>query len=167
MNVLSWIPLLGLTAIAATTGNGADAVFVKAAMQSGQAEIAQAAVQANSTDYRVRQFAGRMTTDHGAADRQLVAIASTLDMDVSAAPQPGLSGVTPAPGGLAYAPASGKVLAPAAYFRQQVRAHADAISLFSREAASGSNARLRAFAARTLPVLKSHLALARKYLASY
>ena len=44
-----------------------------------------------------------------------------------------------------------------AYDSMQVDAHKDAISFFERYADGGDNAELKAWAAKTLPELKSHL----------
>ena len=159
--------LLLAPALPAASASAADSAFVKAALQSGTHEIAQAALQADSTDYRVRQFAGRMTTDHKVADQQLIALAGARGIDTSAAPsQPAITGTSPAPNGVAGAPAAGgKHLSPREYFREEITAHQKAVALFRHEASSGTDAQLRAFARSTLPVLEQHLQLAQRYLA--
>jgi putative membrane protein len=43
------------------------------------------------------------------------------------------------------------------YIKSQVAAHRQAVALFRKEAASGQDAQAKAFAAATLPTLKSHL----------
>jgi predicted outer membrane protein len=47
------------------------------------------------------------------------------------------------------------------YMRQQLKAHEKAISLFEREANSGKDPELKAFASNTLPALREHQQLAR------
>jgi putative membrane protein len=47
------------------------------------------------------------------------------------------------------------------YNSMQVSAHENAVSLFERYAKSGDNARLKDWAARTLPALKQHLDMAK------
>jgi len=49
-----------------------------------------------------------------------------------------------------------------AYDQMQVQAHEEAVMLFEAYAASGDNADLKAWAAKTLPHLKEHLAMAKK-----
>jgi hypothetical protein len=49
-----------------------------------------------------------------------------------------------------------------AYMRQMVKDHENALKLFETEARNGRDDDLRAFAAKTLPTLKEHLAMARK-----
>jgi putative membrane protein len=48
------------------------------------------------------------------------------------------------------------------YDRMQADAHRDAVDLFTRYSASGDNAELKAWAGKTLPHLRDHLALAQK-----
>ena len=49
-----------------------------------------------------------------------------------------------------------------AYDQMQVQAHEEAVALFEEYSKSGDNADLKAWAAKTLPHLKEHLALAKK-----
>lgn len=161
-----YTPLLLAVALLGA-GTGRDGVFIKQALQSGTHEVAQAALEAtNSTDSRVRQFAGRMTTDHQQANQQLIVLGNSRGIDTSFAPsQPAITAMTPAPNGVANEPASGgRVLAPTAYFREEIAAHEKAIALFEREASSGTDSQVRAFAKQTLPILRGHLKLAQKYL---
>jgi|GEM_PF-1339970 putative membrane protein len=156
--------ILPLPLVAASGVSAGDRAFVQAALKSGIAEVQRAAVQVNAVDYRVRQYAGRMTTDHQAANQQLAAIAADIGVDTGSAqpiqPQPATTPGAGAPN----MPSGAKALTPVAYFSAEVRAHQQAIALFSREASSGSNTKLQAFAKKTLPVLKEHLRLAQTYL---
>jgi putative membrane protein len=45
--------------------------------------------------------------------------------------------------------------------RRQIRDHEKTIALFEREAKSGKDAELKAFAEKTLPTLKEHLSMVR------
>ncbi len=158
--------ILALTLIAASSGVSAtDRAFVSAALKSGVAEVDQAAVAANAIDYRVRQFAGKMTTDHQAANQQLAAIASDIGVDTGSTqplqPQPA---TTPGMGRPNVPAANPSPPSPVAYFEQQVREHQQAIALFTHEASAGTNEKLRAFARQLLPTLRAHLQLAQTYL---
>jgi putative membrane protein len=166
MHMRHLLSIIFAAALMGASGNisAGDRAFVQAALKSGIAEVQRAAVQANSADYRVRQYAGRMTTDHQAANQQLAAIASDIGVDTGSAqpiqPQPATT-----PGnGRPNAPSGGKALPPAAYFSVEVRAHQHAIALFSRQASGGHNPKLSAFAKQTLTTLKAHLQLAQTYL---
>jgi putative membrane protein len=50
----------------------------------------------------------------------------------------------------------------AAYDHMQLQAHEEAVALFERYAKDGDNADLKAWAAKTLPHLKEHLAMAKR-----
>jgi putative membrane protein len=50
----------------------------------------------------------------------------------------------------------------AAYDRLQLQAHEEAVALFEQYARSGDNADLKAWALKTLPHLKEHLAMAKR-----
>jgi putative membrane protein len=50
----------------------------------------------------------------------------------------------------------------AAYDRMQMEAHEQAVALFEQYARNGDNADLKTWAARTLPHLKEHLAMAKR-----
>jgi putative membrane protein len=158
-------PVLTLTlTAAASSASAGDRAFVQTALKSGIAEVQRAAVQANAVDYRVRQYAGRMTTDHQAANQQLTAIAADAGIDTGSA-QPIQPQAATTPGlGRPNVPPGAKALPPVQYFSEEVRAHQQAIALFSHEASGAANSKLQAFAKKTLPVLKEHLRLAQTYL---
>jgi putative membrane protein len=48
-----------------------------------------------------------------------------------------------------------------AYDQRQLQGHEKAVSLFEQYAKTGDNPRLKAWAAKTLPHLKGHLAMAK------
>lgn len=48
------------------------------------------------------------------------------------------------------------------YFKDQLGAHEDAVSLFERYAEDGDDAQLQAFARQTLPTLKLHLEMVKE-----
>ena len=56
---------------------------------------------------------------------------------------------------------SGKRL-DAAYDQMQVRAHKEAVDLFTKYSQTGDNSELKQWAAKTLPTLKEHLSMAEK-----
>jgi putative membrane protein len=154
---------VALLATAAELSN-LDRIFIQKALQSGGAEVRRAAVEADSSDYRVRQYAGKITTDHQISNQQLMAIASKFGVDMEGAPpQPPLQ-TTPNPLGRPNAPASHAKPMPAKqYFQTEVEAHRQAIALYEHEASSG-NPQLRQYAKQTLPVLQKHLQMAETYL---
>jgi Domain of unknown function (DUF4142) len=50
------------------------------------------------------------------------------------------------------------------YFRSEVALHQKSLKLYEREASSGSDARIRAYAKQQIPILKAHLQMAQTYL---
>jgi putative membrane protein len=147
---------------AASQVSAGDRAFVAAALKSGTAEVQRASVMVNSTDSRVVALAAKMRTDHQEANQQLSAIASTKGIDTEGAiPQPPQH-TTPAPnGGRVNVPQSNPApMKPAAYFKTEVQAHQQAIALFKKEASSGTDPQIRAFAKKTLPILEQHLKMA-------
>jgi len=130
---------------------GGDRTFVMEAAKGGMAEVAlgQLAQQRGSSD-AVKQFGSRMVDDHTKANDELKQIAmgkgitladATPPKDAQARKLEGLSG--------------------AAFDREYMtKMHADhrkTIALFEKEAQSGRDPELKAFAAKTLPTLQEHL----------
>ncbi len=137
-----------LAVILLAAASKADSAFVQAALRGNTTEIQHAQLQANSADSCVRQYAGRINSDHQIANQQLVSIANSEGIDTSAA--------TPQP-----TPATGRPAATATqYFRSEVSLHQQALKLYQKEASSGSDPRIRAYAKQQLPVLKKHLQMA-------
>ncbi len=139
-----------------------DATFIQTALKSGTAEIKEGSVQADVSDSYVHDFAGKMVTDHSAANRELLALANELHVQVPSGVAP-MAAAPYSPAPLNAQPERAQKMPPAEYFKKEIADHEQAIALFKKEAASGENARVKAFAEKTLPVLESHLALAQKY----
>ncbi|AKM33127.3 hypothetical protein AB870_22605 [Pandoraea faecigallinarum] len=135
---------------------GADASFVDAAGRSGMLEIqaSQLALE-RSPNTEVKNFARQMVADHTRAGNQLQQIAARKGIRVPAAAEvnPELQTLTSRQGhdfDVAYVATAG----PAA--------HEQAVRLFQREADSGDDPEIKAFARSTLPTLQRHLTMARK-----
>jgi putative membrane protein len=137
--------------------SSADRDFVEKAAQGGIAEVALgklASKQAASTD--VKSYGKTLVGDHSKANDELKAIAGrkniTLPSDVTASQKKAedrlekLSGAS----------------FDREYVKQMVKDHEDTIKLFEKEAKSGKDADLKAFAEKTLPTLKEHLTHARQ-----
>lgn len=131
--------------------------FVHKAASSGKAEVQlgkMAQEQAASSD--VQQFGQRMVTDHTQANEELMAIAQDKNIDV-----PTKMDAKHQQTAEALAKLNGASF-DRAYMRQMVEDHEKAVQLFSKEAQQGQDADLKAFAAKTLPILEEHLQLARQ-----
>lgn len=114
---------------------------------------------ARGLDARVRAFAARMVMDHTRIGAELMIFARARSIVVK--PDPGVAKlVADTFAGMAGARFD------TAYVGLAVRDHEASVALFEEESRVGSDAELKAWAARTLPTLREHLRLARDLQAS-
>ncbi|HEX5123916.1 MAG TPA: DUF4142 domain-containing protein [Rhodanobacteraceae bacterium] len=153
--------IIGTSAIAmlafagAAIGASADSDFVMKAAQGGteEVELGQlAATQAGSAD--VKQFGQRMVTDHSTANDELKTVAAksgaTVPADLSKKQQSDKAKLSKLNG----------AEFDKAYMKMMVSDHKEDIAEFEKEAKSGKDPDVKAFASKTLPTLKEHLQLA-------
>jgi len=133
----------------------ADQPFAREAAIGGMAEVALGTLakeKASSAD--VKQFADRMVTDHGNANDELKQWAQqkhvTLPAAVDAKHQATHDRL---------AKLSGQAF-DKAYMSDMLMDHQHDVAAFKREAASGKDPDLKAWAAKTLPTLQDHLKMA-------
>lgn len=133
-----------------------DMKFATTAAQGGMAEVAVGQVassKAASAD--VKQFAQRMVTDHTKANQELNQTASksgvTLPQGVAKEDKAKADRLTRLEG----------AAFDKAYMKMMVEDHEKTVALFEKEANSGSDPDMKAFAQKTLPTLKEHLEMAR------
>ena len=133
----------------------ADQQFVQDAGTAGATEIAASKLAlTNSSDAEVKSFAQRMIADHTRLARNLDIVAKR-------------QGITAAPSADASVTGSLESLHGAdfdkAYIAQvAVDGHRKAVAVFSAESKDGSNAQLKNVAARALPIIKHHYAMAQE-----
>lgn len=154
------LALLGVSALGfaqdEVTASAEETLFIDAASQSDIFELAAARLAlAQAESPEVVAFAEEMIDAHTRTTVELLPLADDL-------------GVTPTSDG---SPADGILLSElrglsgaefdAAYLEQQVRAHEDAVTVFTLAQPTLEDAGLAAFAERTLPVLREHLEEAR------
>jgi putative membrane protein len=139
----------------------ADSTFAMKSAQGGMAEVelGNLAVQKASSQ-KVKQFGQQMVEDHTKANEELKTIAAgkgiTLPSKIdppSQATQKHLSMMT----GAAF---------DRAYMEDMVKDHQKDVAEFQKEADSGTDPDLKAFAAKTLPTLQQHLKMAQETLSS-
>ena len=131
-----------------------DQHFVRKAVEAGDAEIAEAQLALDKSDNAdVKSFAQMIVDDH-------TKIGSNLQNIVSDSSPPGDTGSADDRAVGRLKSLSGKRF-DVAYIKTQVRAHHQAVVLFSKEAAHGDDPQLRQFATETLPVLKHHQGMAK------
>ena len=104
----------------------------------------------------MREFGQRMVTDHSQANQELQAIAKQQNLTLpakadaaSAATEQRLK-------------ASSGAAFDSAYARDMVQDHQEDIADFQKEASSGQDPALKAFAQKYLPVLQHHLQMAQQ-----
>ena len=134
----------------------APAEFVTKATQAGMTEIAVARIAlGKSKADDVQTFAKQMIKDHSAAQTELAAIAQRQNLAVPAQLDADNQAVVAK---FKRQPASAF---DAAYAKQMVADHEEAVALFKSEAAGvKADAELAAFAQKTLPTLESHKTMA-------
>ena len=130
--------------------------FVEDASAKGVAEVeAGKLAQEKGTSSDVKAFADMMVKDHSQANEKLKAIAASKQLKVS-------------DDAMLLDKAKAMILElrgaksfDQAYANNQVKAHEATIGLFDNYVKDGTDAELKAFAEKTLPTLKKHLAQAK------
>ena len=152
------------SATATTTGetggtvsnlSGDDKTFVTSAGMAGLAEVqyANLALQ-KSENADVRAFAQRMVADHGASNAELANLATVkgavLPAELAGKHQQGYE----------HLQSLGGAEFDRAYMQHMVSDHQEAVTLFQNASSTASDADLRAFATKNLPILQEHARLA-------
>src|SRR5206468_2676773 len=140
---------------AGTSLSSVDQKFAMTAAMGGMAEVTLGKYAQNAAaSGDVKQFGAHMVTDHTAAGDELAGIAKSkglkLPEHLDAAHQKAVDKVEHAQG----------AGFDRAFMAQMLADHHAAIAAFKKEASSGKDADLKAFAQKTLPTLESHLKMA-------
>jgi putative membrane protein len=132
--------------------NSDDAKFATAAANGGMAEVALGKMALTKTsDASIRDFANMMVTDHGKANDELMAIAKSKNISLPAAPDSTH---------LKKMDELGKKTGSdfdKAYVSAMIEGHKKTLDLMNDEAKNGRDTTLKAFAAKTAPVVQMHL----------
>jgi putative membrane protein len=129
-----------------------DAAFYKSAAQGGIAEVDAATLaQQKSDNASVKDFAAMMVKDHSAANDKLKSIASSKNLSLPTSPSVRQMATKAKLDML-----SGETF-DKSYIKAMIKDHQQTIALFKKEAMSGEDTDAKAFAAATLPTLRSHL----------
>ena len=157
ISLFSYIAAFSLAAQASaadSTVSAGDKMFVTKAAQGGMTEVQLGQLAADKgTSKDVKDFGERMVTDHGAGNTQLKSIAISKGIMIPEkldskhqAMVDNLEGVSPA--------AFDKT-----YVEAMVDAHTKDNVLFNKEVTFGSDAEIKAFAAKTDEMVKMHLSM--------
>jgi putative membrane protein len=132
-----------------------DRSFVDQATTGGLAEVAAGKIaEQKAQKDNVKDFARQMIADHGKANDQLMAIVGQEKLKAPTAPDK------------RHAAAADRLKKMSgaefdrSYMQGQIEDHEKTVQLFQKEAKSGQDAKLKAFAAETLPTLQHHLQMA-------
>jgi len=134
-----------------------DATFVKAAAEAGLAEVQMGQLaQQNGQNQSVKDFGSRLVADHTKANQELMQIASQKGIQapttMNSRDQQMLQHLSSV-NGAEFDKMCGQ---------HAVDAHAQAVKTFKKEAQSGQDPEIKAFARKTLPTLEEHLKMARE-----
>lgn len=142
--------------------SAADAQFVQEAAAAGLAEVDMGHMAADKAERtEVKSFGQRMVDDHSQANAELATLAQkkgvTLPNETPATARADMDRMM----GLSGAEFD------KAYTKMMVLDHQKAVALFQREAESGTDPDLKAWAAKTLPKLKGHLSTVKRLAPNY
>ena len=140
--------------------SAADQTFARKAAEGGHKEVALAKIaQRKASSEDVKSYAQTLERDHSQANDELKSWATSKKVTLPAAPVDGktVDAKLEALEGAAF---------DKAYIAAMIQDHRKDIAAFEKEAASGSDPDLRAFAQKALPTLKGHLEQAEKAQAS-
>ncbi|HEY0180777.1 MAG TPA: DUF4142 domain-containing protein [Dokdonella sp.] len=133
-----------------------DNDFATKAAQAGYAEVAAGQLASSQGQSpQVKSFAQHMVSDHTKANQDLGSVAAKISLQLPNGPSDAQKRDADD-----LAQKQGADF-DKAYAKMMVDDHEDAVSLFRKEAESGTNADLKAFAQRTLPTLEQHLQMAK------
>jgi putative membrane protein len=136
-----------------------DANFVMEATDGGRVEVELGKLaQQKAKSPAVKAFGERMVADHGKANDQLTAIAARVGIEPTKRVGKKHDGTLKSLDSLSGANFD------AAYAKLMVAGHQNTISLFEQQAKKGQAAELKAFAEKSLPLLREHLKMARNLL---
>jgi putative membrane protein len=137
------------------TSTSPDHAFAMKAARGGMAEVEFGRIAAqNGGDESVKQFGQKMVDDHSKANDELKEIASTKGI-----PLPGAPDAKDQKTADKLQKMSGAEF-DKAYMKDMVSDHKKDVAEFEREARSGRDPELKAFAEKTLPTLRQHLQMA-------
>jgi len=130
-------------------------VEMASAMDLAEIQLAKMALK-NASRPEVKQFASRMITDHTMSSAELLKIVGPKGLQPSEQPDNKHQALITRLATLKGAEFDG------AYLQHMVMDHQMAVSLYQAQTQQGKDPQLRAFAAKTLPIVQEHLKLAEK-----
>lgn len=135
-----------------------DANFMKQAAENGHAEIeaSKMALQ-KSSNAEVKKFAQQMIDDHTKANQELMSLAASKNVDLPTEP----SLVQKGKAKVMLDTADGEKFDQRYAASMGVDAHEDTLKMFREAARDAKDPEVKAWAAKTVPVLEHHLQMAK------
>jgi len=132
--------------------DSADAKFAMDATGGNLTEVALSVIALQiTTDQKIKAIAGTLITDHNKINDGLIAIAKTKNIPLPAFISPDAEKTREA-----LAKKSGKGF-DKAYIKEMIAGHQKALQLYQDAAKNCTDADLKAFAVKTLPMIQMHL----------
>ena len=151
---LAALTIISSPARAADSVSAGDKAFVMKAAQGGMTEVQLGQLAADKgTSQDVKDFGAKMVTDHGKANDELKSIANSKGITLPGKLDSKHQAMVDKLNGLSGA-GFDKV-----YVATMVTAHTKDNALFSKEASSGQDPDIKAFAAKTDEMVKMHLSI--------
>jgi putative membrane protein len=137
--------------------SAADRNFISQAAYGSLAEVELGQLaQKQASNAQVKDFGGRMVTEHTQMNKDLVALASNKGITPPSSPDPGRDAI-----GDMLEKLSGPEF-DRQYIPQQLADHETTLTLFQGEARRGQDVELRQFAERYTPVVQRHVDMLRR-----
>jgi putative membrane protein len=139
---------------AADSVSASDKTFVMKAAQGGMTEVQLGQIAATKgTSQDVKDFGAKMVTDHGKANDELKSIATAKGITIPDKLDSKHQAMVDKMNGMSAADFD------KAYVNAMVKAHKKDDMLFTKEASSGDDADIKAFASKTDETVKMHLSM--------
>jgi len=132
-----------------------DRTFAEKAAAGGAAEVEGGRLaERQAASEKVKQFGSRMVQDHSKANDELKQLAAAKGLQLPSGPDPHSQEM------MAKMQKLSGAAFDRAYMDHMVKDHKKDVAEFQKEASSGKDPQIKAFAAKTLPTLQEHLKLA-------
>lgn len=156
LSFISPVCIVGLALFLACSSAKDSAKFATAAAQGGttEVELGRLALQ-HAADSSVREFGQRMVTDHTAANAELKSTAARKNIQLPTEVSSDQKSMIEKLSKLSGAEFDKE------YMSDMVKDHEEDVKDFQTQANEGTDADIKAFAAKTLPTLQGHLQMAR------
>ena len=129
----------------------ADRDFIEKAAMGGHEEVATGQTAAQSKNSAIADFGNQMVREHGQMNEELAALAKQKGVE-----PPDSASLMQQAKGVATSVLQGATF-DRTYVSQQLADHKETLALMEKQASSGDDPDLKAFASKGIPVVKKHI----------